>query len=95
MLVVLAIGRMLLVLALERMLAELLLLPIVENGLDVELDVDTVDPGPPPLIPIVLLYEGVVLLGLAPSSAGVNEGCQSWGDGLVLGGERALVGGGS
>lgn len=48
MLVTLAIDRVLVVLATERMLAELPLLPMLENGLEVELDVDVVDPGPPP-----------------------------------------------
>lgn len=93
MLVALAIDRILLVLAIERMLAELPLLPMVENGLDVELEVDVVDPGPPLPIPIALVYEGVALFGLEESSSGV-EGFQSCGDGLVPGGERAIAWGG-
>lgn len=92
-LVALAIDRILFVLAIERMLAELVLLPIVEKGFDVELEVDVVDPGPPAPIPIALVYEGVALFGLALSSSGV-EGFQSCGGGLVPGGERAIFCGG-
>ena len=94
MLVTLAIERVLAVLATERMLAELPLLPMLENGFEVELEVDVVDPGPPWPNPSVLANEGVVLLGLVISSSGEIAGCHTRGDGLVPGGEDAMLGGG-